>query len=77
MTRGEIVKLIRTNLEMNQKQFAAFTGEEQSYISNIETGRIQISFDRFMQIVSAAGYGAETIIVKQKHKIKITHGTEC
>jgi DNA-binding XRE family transcriptional regulator len=58
---GQIIKQARKEAKMTQTKLAEKTGSSKSYISRVETGRIEPKISTFYRIASALGHSVELI----------------
>lgn len=62
MSLGHVLKLIRTNRGMNQKQMADLLGISQNYLSLIESEKKQPSVDRISEMANSLKVSSDALI---------------
>jgi transcriptional regulator with XRE-family HTH domain len=62
MLTGKLLKIIRVNRELPQKELAALLGVHQSYITQMETGKKPITKNMDKKIKEALNLSEENVI---------------
>lgn len=62
-----IIKSMRVNLNLTQKEFAEALGVTQSYISQMETGKVDVSMSLFLSWCSIFKIDSISINIKNKN----------
>ena len=62
MNLGDVLKLIRTKLRMNQKAMAARLGISQNYLSLIESGKKTPSAEKINEMANALKVSKEALL---------------
>ena len=52
---GHVIRELRTKQHLSQRKFAAMIGSNQSYLWEVETGRVSVGFDFICRIADALG----------------------